>query len=78
MERILSNDGLIPNQWYWVRSKGGAKLANGTIAEPGEFVASKVKGGQVKSIMSGMWCDPTNDQALRHYEIYGPILKPNV
>jgi hypothetical protein len=77
MKRILKNDDLIPDEWYWVRSKGGEKMHNGSLSEPGVFVASKVNGGKVKSIMVRMWCDSSNDQALHHYEIYGPIPRPD-
>jgi hypothetical protein len=78
LKRILQNHQLVPDEWYWVRSKGGVKLNNGSLTEPGVFVASKVNGGKVKSILVRMWCDSTNDQALKHYEIYGPIPRPTV
>lgn len=84
MKRILSNDELIPGNWYWIRSKGCQLLQNGETTSPGNFRPSQVKGfnggvcGRPKSISDGMWCDPTNDQALGHYEIYGPIELPQL
>ena len=75
MERVTSNDELIPGLWYWRRLKGGAKLANGGTLLPGEFSAKKVTQGHWKAI-GDMWCDNDNDQALGMYDIYGPIPWP--
>jgi len=70
MQRILSNDELIVGQNYIVRSK-----TNGT--NPGYQPVAEVTMVKelfgMKFIFNRMWATDDNNQALDHYEIYGPI-----
>ena len=74
-ERITSNEQLIVDHYYWVRSKrdkgiffiGPVRNANGVVED--------MKPALIVSNMS-FWCYEGNSQALENFEIYGPIKQP--
>lgn len=74
-ERITSNEQLITDHYYWVRSKrdkgaffiAAVRNANGVVED--------MKPALIVSNMS-FWCYEGNSQALENFEIYGPIKQP--
>ena len=74
-ERITSNEQLIADHYYWVRSKrdkgaffiAAVRNANGVVED--------MKPALIVSNMS-FWCYEGNSQALENFEIYGPIKQP--
>lgn len=75
MKKIISNDQLKPGKYYWVRLKNHVELSSDSPSctfHP--KLVSLVSG--VKQI-GGVWCDPSNSQALSMYDMYGPIPCPS-
>ena len=74
-EKITSNDQLVANRYYWVRSK----------RDKGVFFVAPVRNanGALEDMMPALivsnmsfWCYEGNSQALENFDIYGPINEP--
>ena len=74
-EKITSNEQLLPDRYYWVRSKrdkrpffiAPVRNANGAL--------ENMMPALIVSNMS-FWAYEGNSQALENFEIYGPINQP--
>jgi hypothetical protein len=82
MKTITNNDDLVVGQWYWMRFKLNA---DDTKVFDNPWKASQVieenhMGGGYKYIgtppSNKMWCHQGNSQALKMYDIAGPIPQP--
>lgn len=74
-ERITSNDQLIADHYYWVRSKRDKGIFFIAPVRNANGVNEDQKPALIVSNMS-FWCYEGNSQALENFEIYGPINQP--
>ena len=68
MQKITSNDQLIPGEWYWCISKNFTNRMN--IYEVVQLE------DDTKYLAERVWATDHNSQALEKWDIYGPIPKP--
>ncbi len=74
-ERITSNEQLIADHYYWVRSKRDKGAFFIAPVRNANGVKEDWKPALIVSNMS-FWCHEGNSQALENFEIYGPINEP--
>lgn len=74
-ERITSNDQLIADHYYWVRSKRDKGIFFIAPVRNANGVNEDQKPALIVSNMS-FWCYEGNSQALETFEVYGPINQP--
>lgn len=74
-ERITSNEQLVADRYYWVRSKRDKGIFFIAPVRNANGVLEDMKPALIVSNMS-FWCYEGNSQALENFEIYGPINEP--
>lgn len=83
-ERITSNEQLIADHYYWVRSKRDkgaffvAPVKNKRYIEEVLNAHAVTEEPGLALVINNMsfWCYEGNSQALENFEIYGPINEP--